>query len=153
MHRAHRVDVERQEKLTKFADVIARLRAGETPAEIASVYGVTPATIRAWRVKAHEEAQKELDITTEGYRLAQVNRREELIEAYWNKAVNGDLEAARFIKDMLRELEELLGLDRASEKDTVKQVTYVLNLPGMKPMGLTDGNTVEGAVEVVRDGE
>lgn len=151
MHRAHRSDVEAVEKLTKFADVIERLRGGQTPAEIADVYGVTAQTIRHWRIRAHEEAQRELDMSTDGYRLAQVNRREELIEAFWPRAMEGDLAAANFVRTMFTELERLLGLDKASEKDKVGQVTYVLNLPGSAPAQLQDGNTVEGEIEVVRE--
>ena len=151
MHAAHRHDVVGQQKMSKYADVIERLRGGETLAEIAEAHGVTAATIRNWRIKAYEEAQRELDISTEGYRMAQVARREELIEAYWDKAIQGDMEAARLVKDLLRELEDLLGLKAASEKDVVQQTVYVLNLPGGTPAQLQDGNTVEGEVEIVRE--
>lgn len=144
------------DRLTRYADVIEKMRGGMTVDEIAAAYNVRPATIRNWKLKAYEAAQRELDLSVEGYRLAQVQRREELIDAYWEKAVGGDLDAARFVKDMFKELEQLLGLNVPTEKEAGAQTVYVLNLPGaVQVNGLPGGaagllgDVIDGAAEVV----
>lgn len=144
------------DRLTKYADVIERLRGGQSLAEIAAVYDVTPSTIRSWKLKAYEAAQQELDLSVEGYRMAQVQRREELIEAYWKAALDGDIDAARFVKDMFKELEQLLGLNVPTEEKAGGQTVYVLNLPGAiqmnalpgGPAGLL-GDVIDARAEVV----
>lgn len=136
-------------------EVVERLRAGATLGEIASVYGVTEGTARKWRLNALEQSQRDLEMTTDGYRLAQVQRREELIEAYYPAAIKGDREAAKLVMQLFEQLERLLGLNVPIEKEVSHQTVYVLNLPGaeFQMNALPEGGDQAGAevVDVVAE--
>lgn len=142
------------DRVARLADVIERLRGGETLADVAAVYDVTLQTVRQWRMQAYEAAQRELNMSVESYRLAQVARREELIEAYWGKAIKGDMDAARLVKDLFKELESLLGMNIPVEREAGAQTVYVLNLPGAVQVNaaLPVGEVIDGGVEQVVDG-
>lgn len=139
----------------RIVEVVDRLREGATLSEIGELFGVTPATARRWRLKALESSQREMEMSTEGYRMAQVARREELIEAYWKQAIEGELEAARFVAQMFEQMERLLGLNVPIEREASTQTVYVLNLPGAVQLNaLGDGgmgDVVDGNVDVVED--
>lgn len=145
------------DRAARQQEVVDRLRGGATLAEIASVYGVKEDTARQWRLKALENSQRALEMTSEGYRLAQVQRREELIDAYYEKAIKGDMDAAKLVMQLFEQLERLLGLNIPIEKEATHQTVYVLNLPGAQVNMLAGGEeeggiVIDGTAEVIDGG-
>lgn len=91
----------------RAAQVVSMRDAGAQWAQIGKALGVNEKTAREDYDKAMEEARPETATRVFG----KIDRRlERLHMAYWKKALEGDLKAARLVLDIERDLSELWGV-------------------------------------------
>lgn len=112
------------------AEAVSRLVFGESASAIAKEYGIGTVQVYRWRDEALLKIQDKLALSMEDIREVQLMRRQELIMAYLDAALAGDLKAAEFVSKQYQELEALHGLHRSADKEEKPNQVYVLHLPG-----------------------
>ena len=129
--------------------LVFKLRSdGYTLYQIAEALGVSYATVQ----NDSAEVVKEVDITRmlEAEVKYDLNRIERLIGAYWKRAVMGDINAAKFVNEMLARKHKLLGMEAPKRVDIRALIVQWANANGL---GADINDVIEAAYELLPEAD
>lgn len=129
--------------------LIFQLRAeGRTIQQIATALGLS------WSIVQRDSARAVADIDVTKYLDAELTydlqRIESLISAYWDRAVRGDLNAAKFINEMLARKHKLLGMEAPKRVDIRALIATWAQAKGL---GESVQDVIEAAYEILPEAD